>query len=184
MEAHKMELLRKQIVYWTSVNFEQWQFVLAATTEGLCYVGSFEQFKVWSSKSSLKNTHLEQNDEIMLPYTEQFAEYLKGDRTLFTIPVDFIGTAFQISIWNALLEIPFGETCSYSDIAERIQKPQAVRAVGTAIGANPVLIVVPCHRVIGKNNTLTGYRSGLEMKAKLLQLEGVAHNIEGNKKHG
>jgi methylated-DNA-[protein]-cysteine S-methyltransferase len=174
MEAHKMELLKKQIIHWTSVNFEQWQLVLAATIEGLCYVGSIEQFKSWSSKSYLQNTQLEQNDEIMLPYSEQFIEYLQGDRTLFTIPVDFIGTAFQMSIWNALLEIPFGETCSYSDIAERIQKPQAVRAVGTAIGANPVLIVVPCHRVIGKNNTLTGYRSGLDMKAKLLQLERAA----------
>lgn len=177
-----MDILKKQTVYWTLVSFEQWQMILAATTDGLCYVGSLEQFKIWSSKPFLKNALLEKNDPNMLPYSEQFLEYLQGKRTGFTIPLDFIGTAFQTSIWNALLHIPFGETCSYSDIAERIAKPQAIRAVGTAIGANPILIVVPCHRVIGKNNTLTGYRSGLEMKTKLLQLEGVAHVATGSKK--
>jgi methylated-DNA-[protein]-cysteine S-methyltransferase len=166
-----MENLKKQIIYWTSFSFEQWHIILAATTDGLCYVGSFEQFKIWSSKTSLKNFLLEQNDEQLLPYSEQFKEYFQGKRQQFTIPTDFLGTKFQKNIWDVLLEIPFGETCSYSDIAERIQKPQAVRAVGTAIGANPLLIVVPCHRVIGKNNTLTGYRSGLEMKAMLLELE-------------
>jgi methylated-DNA-[protein]-cysteine S-methyltransferase len=168
-----MELLKKQTISWTSTRFEQWQFVLAATPDGLCYVGSFEQFNAWCSNPSLKHAVWEQNDEILLPYSEQFTEYLLGERAIFTIPLDFIGTAFQTTIWKSLLEIPYGETRSYSEIAEHIQKPRAVRAVGSAIGANPVLIVVPCHRVIGKNNTLTGYRSGLEMKARLLQLEGI-----------
>jgi methylated-DNA-[protein]-cysteine S-methyltransferase len=167
-----MELTNKNMIFWTMFEYQEWQMILAATNDGLCYVGSLEQFEAWS-KAYLKNSILEMNSEHMLPYSDQFAEYLQGRRTLFTIPIDFLGTAFQISIWKALNEIPFGQTWSYSEIAERIQKPQAVRAVGTAIGANPILIVVPCHRVIGKNNTLTGYRNGLEMKAKLLQLEGV-----------
>ena len=175
-----MELLKKQTIYWTLFSFEQWLLILAATTEGLCYVGNLEQFQAWSAKTTLKNTLIAQNDELMVPYSEQFREYLQGERKQFTIPIDFLGTEFQKSIWEVLLEIPFGETCSYSEIAERIHKPQAVRAVGTAIGANPILIVVPCHRVIGKNNTLTGYRSGLEMKAMLLQLEGAAHSATGS----
>jgi methylated-DNA-[protein]-cysteine S-methyltransferase len=173
-----MELTKKQLISWTMFEYQDWKMVLAATAKGLCYVGSLEQFEAWS-KSYLKNNILEMNSEQMVLYSDQFAEYLQGNRTLFTFPIDFLGTAFQISIWNALNEIPYGQTCSYSEIAERIQKPKAVRAVGTAIGANPILIVVPCHRVIGKNNTLTGYRSGLEMKAKLLHLEGVANIING-----
>lgn len=82
----------------------------------------------------------------------------------FTIPIDVYGTAFQLAVWNTVREIPYGETHSYSEIAERIQKPNAVRAVGTAVGANPLLITIPCHRVIGKNGKLTGFRGGLEMK--------------------
>jgi methylated-DNA-[protein]-cysteine S-methyltransferase len=177
-----MELTKKQIIFWTMFECQEWHMVLAATNDGLCYVGSHEQFEAWS-KSYLKNSILEMNSEQMLPYSVQFTEYLQGKRSLFTIPIDFLGTAFQISIWNVLCEIPFGQTSSYSEIAERIHRPKAVRAVGTAIGANPILIVVPCHRVIGKNNKLMGYRSGLEMKAKLLQLEGVANIIIGREKH-
>jgi len=96
---------------------------------------------------------------------------LDGQRKNFTAAITLHGTAFQQSVWQALLEIPHGETVSYSDIAERIGNPKAVRAVGTAIGANPMLIIVPCHRVIGKNGSLTGFRGGLEMKIQLLDLE-------------
>ena len=85
--------------------------------------------------------------------------------------MDLHGTPFQQSVWKALQEIPYGQTVSYSDIAERIEKPNAVRAVGTAIGANPVLIIVPCHRVIAKSGKLSGFRAGLEMKEQLLGLE-------------
>ncbi len=178
-----MELRPEQVIYWNTIEFEQWPLVLAATPTGLCYVGSEAQFTAWTAKSHFKTTQWEQNEQIILPYATQFSEYLHGERTQFTIPIDYIGTEFQKSIWDALLEIPFGATCSYSDIAESIQRPQAVRAVGTAIGANPVLIAVPCHRVIGKNSTLTGFRSGLEMKARLLQLEGLTiSNVTGKAK--
>ena len=87
------------------------------------------------------------------------------------MPIDLHGTPFQQIVWKALQEIPYGQTVSYSDIAERIEKPNAVRAVGTAIGANPVLIIVPCHRVIAKSGKLGGFRAGLEMKEQLLELE-------------
>ncbi|NLC62932.1 MAG: methylated-DNA--[protein]-cysteine S-methyltransferase, partial [Thermoanaerobacterales bacterium] len=87
--------------------------------------------------------------------------------------IDLIGTDFQKSVWNALLNIPYGTVKSYSEIARQIGQPTALRAVGNANGANPIPIVVPCHRVIAKNGTLGGYGGGLDMKRKLLFLEGV-----------
>ena len=107
----------------------------------------------------------------MEPYARELIDYMEGKRKEFTMPLDLHGTPFQQSVWKALQEIPFGQTVSYSDIAERIQNPKSVRAVGAAIGANPLLITVPCHRVIGKNGNLTGFRGGLEMKKQLLALE-------------
>ena len=81
------------------------------------------------------------------------------------------GTDFQKQVWNALLDIPFGQTCTYSDIAAKIGRPSAVRAVGAAIGRNPIWLLIPCHRVVGKNGALTGYAGGLELKRYLLDLE-------------
>ena len=101
----------------------------------------------------------------------QFSEYLIGERKSFDLPFKFTGTDFQKRVWNALCEIPYGETRSYKQIAEAIGNPQAVRAVGMANNRNPLLIVVPCHRVIGSNGKLIGYASGLEKKQFLLQLE-------------
>ena len=98
-------------------------------------------------------------------------QYFNGERSQFTLPLDLKGTVFQISVWQQLLNIPFGETVAYSYIAEKINNPKAVRAVGRAIGQNPLTVVIPCHRVIGKNGTLTGFRGGLEMKKVLLSLE-------------
>lgn len=100
--------------------------------------------------------------------------YLEGDLTAFHVPLDMRGTPFQLQVWRALLEIPYGETRSYAWVAERIGRPSAVRAVGLANGANPVPIVVPCHRVIGSNGTLTGYGGGLHLKGRLLELEGIS----------
>ncbi len=103
----------------------------------------------------------------------ELARYWQEPALPFRVPLDMHGTAFQRSVWQALTAIPSGATCSYADIARRIGSPKAVRAVGAANGANPVAIVVPCHRVIGSNGTLTGYGGGLPRKQTLLQLEGV-----------
>ena len=104
----------------------------------------------------------------------QFDEYFAGRRIHFDLPLDLQGgTAFQQSVWQALLRIPSGGTTSYGDLSASIGKPAAVRAVGMAIGRNPVSIVVPCHRVVGKGGSLTGYAGGLERKSALLQLEKV-----------
>ncbi len=102
----------------------------------------------------------------------QLDEYLKGERKTFRLPLNPKGTDFQKRVWKALCEIPYGETRSYKQISEAIGNPKAVRAVGMANNRNPLLIVVPCHRVIGANGKLVGYASGLDKKAFLLDLEG------------
>jgi len=104
----------------------------------------------------------------------QLDEYFAGRRKTFDLPLAPEGTPFQLAVWRALRDIPYGETQSYGDIARRIGKPKAVRAVGAANGANPISIVVPCHRVIGADGSLTGYGGGLPRKQKLLALEQVS----------
>jgi methylated-DNA-[protein]-cysteine S-methyltransferase len=102
---------------------------------------------------------------------DQLAAYFAGDLTEFDLTLDLRGTPFQQQVWAALLEIPYGRTASYGDIARRIGRPTAFRAVGMANGRNPVGIIVPCHRVIGSTGTLTGYGGGLDRKRALLDLE-------------
>ena len=104
----------------------------------------------------------------------QLDEYFAGARREFSLALEADGTEFQQSVWRALQKIPFGTTASYGDIAKRIGNPKAVRAVGLANGRNPISIVVPCHRVIGANGSLTGYGGGLERKRFLLALEKCA----------
>lgn len=101
----------------------------------------------------------------------QLDEYFAGDRQVFSLALNPSGTEFQRAVLDALLDIPYGETRSYADIAQRIGRPKAVRAVGAANGRNPLPIVIPCHRVIGKDGSLTGFGGGLPTKVKLLQLE-------------
>ena len=103
----------------------------------------------------------------------QITEYLAGRRRAFDFPMAPEGTDFERLVWKALLGIPYGETRTYRQIAEEIGRPQASRAVGRANGANPMSIVIPCHRVVGTNGRLTGYAGGLETKRRLLQLEGA-----------
>ncbi|MBV2129587.1 methylated-DNA--[protein]-cysteine S-methyltransferase [Arsukibacterium indicum] len=101
----------------------------------------------------------------------QLQQYFAGTLTQFSLPLTATGTVFQQQVWQALCRLPFGQTCSYADIAREIANPKAVRAVGAANGKNPIAIVVPCHRVIGSNGTLTGYAGGLDNKAWLLAHE-------------
>ena len=109
---------------------------------------------------------------LLVEAERQLRAYFAGTLKRFTLPIDFVGTAFQKAVWTALLGIPFGETRTYAQIARQIGKPEAVRAVGAAIGRNPISIAIPCHRVIGSNGTLTGYAGGLQAKAYLLGIEG------------
>lgn len=101
----------------------------------------------------------------------QLEQYFNGQRKTFDLPLKPKGTEFQKSVWNALRQIPYGQTCSYAQIAEAVNNPKACRAVGTANSKNPILILIPCHRVIGKNGSLTGFAAGLNVKEYLLNLE-------------
>jgi len=110
---------------------------------------------------------------ILLETQKQLTEYFAGKRQQFDLPLDFEGTEFQKKVWQALLNIPFGETCSYRDIAEQVGNIKAVRAVGAANGKNPISIIAPCHRVVGANGKLVGFAGGLENKDILLELEKI-----------
>ncbi|HLJ66075.1 MAG TPA: methylated-DNA--[protein]-cysteine S-methyltransferase [Chloroflexota bacterium] len=110
---------------------------------------------------------------VLSALSAQLTAYFEGKLRDFDVPLDLRGTPFQHEVWNALLAIPYGEVRSYGEIAAAIGRPRAVRAVGMANHANPVPIIVPCHRVIGSDHSLTGYGGGLDLKARLLQQEGV-----------
>ena len=101
----------------------------------------------------------------------QLQEYFAGKRTVFTVPYALNGTSFQQAVWTQIAKIPYGQTVTYKDIAQAIDKPRAFQATGRAVGANPLAILIPCHRVVGSNGELTGYAFGLEMKKALLNLE-------------
>jgi methylated-DNA-[protein]-cysteine S-methyltransferase len=112
---------------------------------------------------------------VLVETARQLDEYFAGKRTAFDLPLAFHGTAFQQRVWAALLTIPFGETRTYSQVADQIGAPAAVRAVGAANGRNPISIVAPCHRVLGMDGTLRGFAGGLKTKAQLLELEGAKY---------
>ena len=112
-----------------------------------------------------------EDNSALRPQARQLTEYFRGKRRAFDIELDLRGTDFQIEVWNALLDIPYGETISYGELAGRIGRPNASRAVGAANGKNPIPIIIPCHRVIGSNGTLTGFGGGLPTKRALLELE-------------
>ncbi|WP_088329394.1 methylated-DNA--[protein]-cysteine S-methyltransferase [Lacimicrobium sp. SS2-24] len=110
-------------------------------------------------------------EPLLIEAKNQLQQYFDGQRRAFTLPLAAQGTAFQQTVWQALTHIDYGQTASYAQIADAISKPKAVRAVGAANGRNPLAIVVPCHRIIGKDGSLTGYAGGLTRKAWLLELE-------------
>lgn len=113
------------------------------------------------------------DDPLLADAARQLGDYFAGRRTQFELPLDLQGTPFQQIVWQALLRIPSGGTCTYAALAREVGAPQAVRAVGAAVGRNPASVIVPCHRVLGHDGSLTGYAGGLHRKQALLQLEGV-----------
>ena len=107
------------------------------------------------------------------PVSDQLSAYFNGRLTRFDVDMELIGTEFQKKVWHALAQVPYGTTLSYGELAGQIGNPNASRAVGMANGKNPIPIIIPCHRVIGKNGSLTGFGGGLSVKQSLLRLEGV-----------
>lgn len=150
------------------INFPIGQVFIAADDKALQVVG-FE--KNWQLKIKRFSYLQEQPNAIIEQTKQQLEEYFEGTRKTFSIPLNMRGTTFQQQAWQALLHIPFGETCSYSDQAAAIDKPKAVRAIGHANSLNPISIVVPCHRVIAKSGKLAGYAGGMDIKQFLLAHE-------------
>lgn len=140
----------------------------------LCLVSDGQHLRAieFEDRRSDHGADVFQSDAVIETCKNQLAEYFAGERTRFQLSLAPAGTAFQQQVWRALAEIPFGEVRSYSDIARAINNRKAVRAVGAANGRNPLPIVIPCHRVIGSNGSLTGFAGGLPVKRALLALEG------------
>ncbi|EAC9078469.1 methylated-DNA--[protein]-cysteine S-methyltransferase [Listeria monocytogenes] len=153
-------------LYYDTLHFSDTVLYFAATENGLVYIGTQAE-KIQSAKKNAEKMHI---------YKEELFAYLNGELTDFTVPLHLTATPLQMKVFQALTTIPYGETRTYTEIAAQINRPKAVRAVGTAIGRNPLLFVIPCHRVIGKNGKLTGYSGGIRMKESLLKLEKVNLN--------
>jgi methylated-DNA-[protein]-cysteine S-methyltransferase len=140
---------------------------LAASAKGLVRL----EFEARMQKLNPSTIQLRESKSALAPYLRELNEYFAGNRREFSLPLDLRGTDFQLGCWRALLEIPYGETRSYRDIAQTIGHPHAYRAVGMSNNRNPVAIIVPCHRVIASSGSLCGYGGGLDVKRKLLDLE-------------
>lgn len=167
-----------ETLYWSSEPCPQGLCTVIATEKGVCWMGTpgtnREEGLAWLGRRLSPGNVVE--DEAIEPLSramDQLRRYLAGERVQFSCPLDLRGTDFQVAVWRELYRIPYGQTRTYAQIADAIGRPKAVRAVGAANGANPVAVIVPCHRVIGSNGTLTGYGGGLPMKEWLLALEGV-----------
>jgi methylated-DNA-[protein]-cysteine S-methyltransferase len=156
-------------------NTEIGEVVLSSFQDRLCFLDFRErngrapvEYRIGRALSA---ELVEQDDEVLTKTCTQLDEYLEGQRREFNIPVLMVGTEFQKRVWKALMGIPYGATATYGQIARDTGNPRAVRAVGSACGANPISIIVPCHRVIGRNRRLVGYGGGLSLKERLLRLE-------------
>jgi methylated-DNA-[protein]-cysteine S-methyltransferase len=154
---------------------------LVAGETGLCAIGFMDGRKDPPDSGRRDDSH-----PLLVEAARQMRAYFEGSLRAFQLPLEMAGTDFQLCVWNLLREIPYGETRSYRDLAAALGTPRAVRAVGAANGANPLAIVVPCHRVIGADGSLTGYGGGLELKKRLLELErgygrGLLYGAKGLK---
>lgn len=150
-------------MYYDLFTHEITDLVLISTEKGLCQI----QF---GHKSEVHPDWI-RSPEKLNDVSKQLIEYFNGARNTFSVKLDAKGTDFQKQVWDELYKIPFGELISYQALANRINNPKAIRAVGAANGKNPIPIIVPCHRVIGSNGKLTGFAGGLELKEKLIKLE-------------
>ena len=149
------------------------RLLLGATEKGICAVciGGSDEAVEATLREDYYAAHVARNDKDMRSWVEHFLSYFEGERFPSGLPIDVAGTAFQWKVWKALQSIPYGSTASYSEVAESIGEPKAVRAVARACATNHVAIVIPCHRVLGRDGQLHGYRWGMSRKRSLLALE-------------
>lgn len=155
------------MIHYTEYESPLGKLLLAATDNGLCGL-YFEQHKRFKGMQGWRR---DDSHPHLRHAARQLDEYFAGGRTRFDIALDIPGTPFQRAVWQELLRLPFGKTTTYQAIAQRVANPKAIRAAGTAIGRNPVSIIVPCHRVVGASGSLSGYAGGLDRKRYLLAHE-------------
>jgi methylated-DNA-[protein]-cysteine S-methyltransferase len=161
---------KKTIIHSTHVDSPLGGVTLAATDAGLAGLW-FDQQRHWPD---MRGWRTNDAHPVLREAAAQLLAYFAGQRERFDLPLDLShGTAFQQSVWQALLAIPAGTTVSYGALSMDLGNPAAVRAVGAAVGRNPISVIVPCHRVLGSNGSLTGYAGGLNRKTALLELEGA-----------
>lgn len=163
-------------LYYASKLFSVGEIGVACSEAGLCEV-NLRKPAAWLQKNEFK-PRSDRKAILARQAISEIEEFLNGRRLEFTVPLDLKGTAFQMRVWKELRKIPYGETRSYADIARAVGRPRAYRAVGMANHWNPVAIIIPCHRVVASDGSLGGYAGGLEMKARLLEIEASV-NIPG-----
>lgn len=164
-----------QILYYTFLPMLDRLYTVASTENGLTYV-SPDDGDITILEKLFKGFTIQEDESINAESIKQLQEYTQGSRNEFDLVLDIQnGTPFQQSIWKALLDVPYGRTIHYGALAENINNPKAARAVGGAVGQNPISIIIPCHRIIGKNGSLTGYNGGINVKMKLLDIEGIQY---------
>ncbi len=156
-------------LYASSIHWEGWTFHVLSSRSGLRWVDL--EGTAFPELAVRLGARIVPDDEPNGAILSQLRDYLRGARRAFDLPLDLRGTPFQIDVWRAVEVIPYGTLRSYADVARAVSRPSATRAVGQAVGANPVALVVPCHRVVGTSGGLTGYRGGLPLKERLLALE-------------
>lgn len=158
---------------WSSLSSPLGEIRISASTLGITAIW-FPDQRHLPDAAALERWQVDDDHPLLCTAKDQLEAYFSGQSTAFDLPLDLsTGTVFQQAVWGSLLTIPAGSSQSYRGVAEHIQRPKAVRAVGGAVGHNPISIVVPCHRVLGTDGSLTGYSGGLERKVELLRLEGL-----------
>jgi O-6-methylguanine DNA methyltransferase len=163
-----------ETIVWAAMKSRIGTIRVAATPRGVCKIAlgkEIAQDLCWIERYVGHVPHQPERSGLVALALDQIAEYLNGTRHEFDLPLDLRGTEFQRRVWSAVAGIPYGQTRTYAQVAQAIGKPLALRAVGAANGANPLPLVVPCHRVLGSDGSLTGYGGGLDVKRKLLEME-------------
>lgn len=175
MRNYKDKSITKAIIHTTTIDTPLGKMFAASTKKGICLLSFYDKFHIDAHLKNLKDRF---NAEVLAIENSYFTqlqqeldEYFQGKRSCFTIPLQLLGTSFQIKCWKALLTIEYGKTISYKEEAQKIDKPKAYRAVANANSQNMIEIIVPCHRVIQANGKLGGYSSGVDKKIYLLNLE-------------
>ncbi|MDH6593514.1 methylated-DNA-[protein]-cysteine S-methyltransferase [Variovorax sp. TBS-050B] len=167
---------KSKTIYTSHIDTPLGGITMAATDQGLAGVW-FDQQRHWPDTTGWQTRD---DHPVLVEAGTQLRDYFAGRRKVFDMPLDLShGTAFQQSVWQALRAIPAGQTLSYGALSASLGNPAAVRAVGAAVGRNPISVIVPCHRVLGADGSLTGYAGGLERKTALLELEQAARPARG-----